>query len=246
MSYIKKTEEDIVKKKLLVTALIATMVLSMVACGGNGNGESTSNTTVNSEQTKEGLESQAESTENVEITMEALRNHPESPAEDFEYSITGDGVTIIGYLGDDVIVVLPEEIEGQKVLKISNNVFDGESGVRAVKLSNSIEYIAATFMENKDLQYVICGESLQTIGDGAFCMCTSLVEIQLNEGLEKIGEISFSECTSLKKLYVPETVTDISSISFGMMSEDFTIQGKTGSTAEEVASSKGYGFEAVE
>lgn len=249
------------KKRILMAMIVGAMVVSLGACGsqdGSSNtGESNSVTEIQTDnqekvdakeetETKEQQDDKKSQAIEVEVSMETLETHAETPASDFEYRIDGDGVTITGYLGDDVIVVLPEEIDGQKVLKINNNVFDGESGVKAVKLSNSIEYIAATFMENKDLQYVICGESLQTIGDGAFNGCTSLVEIQLNEGLEKIGETSFLECTSLKKLYVPETVTDISYISFGMMSEDFTIQGKTGSKAEESASSNGYGFEAVE
>ncbi len=244
--------------------LIMAMVASLGACGTQGEGSNAGGSSVATESrtdnqekpdekgeiepqdTKETEETKQPEAGKAEVSMEALASAAETSASAFEYCIEGDGVAITGYLGEDEIVVLPEEIDGKKVLGIHNNVFDGESGVKAVKLSNTIEYIAQSFMQNEELQYVICGETLQTIGNNAFAGCISLREVQLNEGLEKIGDVSFGKCTSLKKVYVPETVTSISSISFYMMSEDFTIQAKKGSMAEECANSNGYIFEAVE
>ncbi len=249
------------KRKAVMTMLIMAMVASLGACGTQGEGSNaggssvaTESRTDNQENPDGKEESQPKETEETkqpeagkaEVSMEALAASAETPASAFEYCIEGDGVAITGYLGEDEIVVLPEEIDGKKVLGIHNNVFDGESGVKAVKLANTIEYIAATCMENEELQYVICGEALKEIGDCAFSGCTSMIEIQLNAELEKIGVASFAKCTSLKSVYVPEMVSDIDLGSFYMMTDGFTIQAKTGTKAEEIANSKGYGFEAVE
>ena len=51
------------------------------------------------------------------------------------------------------------------------------------------------------------GQSVESIGDTAFGMCTSLKEIHLPNSITSIGAGSFLGCSSLKEVFVPNSVT---------------------------------------
>lgn len=53
-----------------------------------------------------------------EITMDDLMSHDETPAEDFELIDNSDEIVIEKYVGKDPIVVIPDEIDGKKLLDL--------------------------------------------------------------------------------------------------------------------------------
>ena len=48
--------------------------------------------------------------------MDDLMSHDETPAEDFEFNDSTDNIIIEKYVGKDPIVVIPDEIDGKKVV----------------------------------------------------------------------------------------------------------------------------------
>ena len=245
-------------KRKVIMGILVMAALTLGACG---NQEETSNTgtgntgvetqvqTVDQSGTDSEEEQKEEnsSSSNVEVSMEALRNHEVTPGTDFKYFTDTDGIMITKYLGNDEIVVIPEEIDGKRVQSIAAGILDEDSPVKAIKLSDSVETIEKwAFFENTNLEYVICGSSLKTIGKCAFMGCTSLKELEINEGFEKFSTGSISSCDSLKVLYIPESVTEFGGADIGVVCEGFTIQGKTGSAAETYANNCGFNFEAVD
>ena len=102
-----------------------------------------------------------------------------------------------------------------------------------------------SFAQNENLELVVCGSGLETIGDSAFLQCENLSEVELNEGLKTIEETAFSVCSALNSIYVPESVEEIGIAAFGYLSSDnFVLQGKAGSVAETYAQSEEIKFEA--
>lgn len=58
-------------------------------------------------------------------------------------------------------------------------------------------------------------ESVEEIGDYAFCYCEYLQEINFPETLRKIGADAFYYCNRLQNLHIPKNVTSIAKYAFG-------------------------------
>lgn len=56
---------------------------------------------------------------------------------------------------------------------------------------------------------VVMNEGVTSIGNYAFCSCTSLESVTLPKSLKKIGTYSFFECIPLDGITIPESVTTI-------------------------------------
>ena len=101
------------------------------------------------------------------------------------------------------------------------------------------------FTQNYQIELVICGSGLETIGENAFLECKNLSEVELNEGLQSIGQMAFCMCKTLNFVYIPESIEEIGTAAFGYLSpDDFVLQGKAGSVAETYAQSEEIKFEA--
>ncbi|MBQ7474951.1 MAG: leucine-rich repeat protein [Clostridia bacterium] len=61
----------------------------------------------------------------------------------------------------------------------------------------------------ESLEKVVVSEGVETIGSGAFILCSSLRDITLPGSLKKIEENAFADCTSLESVVIPNGVTEI-------------------------------------
>ncbi|RGH30412.1 leucine-rich repeat domain-containing protein [Roseburia sp. AF02-12] len=234
------------KKRLLILGMIFTMAVSSAGCGSSssdnaGKTDQTKQTAdVQDSQKDESSDSKSDDDKKDtkyksadEITMDDLMSHDETPAEDFELIDNSDEIVIEKYVGKDPIVVIPDEIDGKKVVGF-NKTFANDKDVVAVRIGNNVTEVAKTAFGNcEKLKYVVLGNSVKTIGGAAF-VNTNLQNLILNEGLEKIGEDDFSNMiyppmnNEGMDLKVPESVTEMHVI-------DFNLIVKAGSYAEQYA-----------
>ena len=139
------------KKRLLVLGLAFTM-LAATACGtssDNGSKTSKADKTVTAAtnddkktETQKNDDKDAKKEETKEsyksaddITMDDLNNHEETSADDFEYGDGPDGSVVIdGYTGDDPIVVIPDEIDGKKVVDFGK-IFMNDKDLSLIHIS---------------------------------------------------------------------------------------------------------------
>ena len=189
------------KKRLLVLGLAFTM-LAATACGtSSDNGSKTSkadktvtaatnddkktetqkNDDTKKEETKESYKSADD------ITMDDLNNHEETSADDFEYRDKADNeAVIIEYTGEDPIVVIPNEIDGKKVVDFGK-IFTNDKDIVAVKVGDNVEEIADGAFPNCDnLKYIILGKNVKKIND-TIVGGKKLEALELNDGLEELG-----------------------------------------------------------
>ena len=116
---------------------------------------------------------------------------------EWDYYINDDGTaTISGWAGDDVEVVIPEEIDGIQVTQIGNDAF---------VLCDSLTTITIP-------------ESVTQIGDSAFAYCGSLTDITIPASVTQIGDWAFAYCSSLTDITIPESVTQIGDSAFAFCS----------------------------
>ena len=192
------------KKRLLVLGLAFTM-LAATACGtssDNGSKTSKADKTVTSatnddkktetqnnddkdakkEETKESYKSADD------ITMDDLNNHEETSADDFEYGDGPDGSVVIdGYTGDDPIVVIPNEIDGKKVVDFGK-IFTNNKDIVAVRVGDNVENIKEGAFGNCDnLKYIILGKNVKVFEHGNVGG-KKFEQLELNDGLEQLGE----------------------------------------------------------
>ena len=188
------------KKRLLVLGLAFTM-LAATACGtSSDNGSKTSKAdktvtvTSNSDKTSETQKNDDKNDDAKEsyksaddITMDDLKNHEETSAEDFEYADGPDGSVVIeGYTGEDPIVVIPNEIDGKRVVDFGK-IFMNDKDIVAVKVGDNVEEIADGAFTNCDnLKYVILGKNVKKFNDNNVGG-KKLEALELNDGLEELG-----------------------------------------------------------
>ena len=118
--------------------------------------------------------------EQISITDSAEENYG------YKYQINGNEAEITYVDRDTVQLILPSEIDGVPVTKISNNALNYCDKLISISLP----------------------DSLREIGEYAFDNCTSLTEISFPDTLEYIGDAAFRNCTSLTSVYMPDSVTE--------------------------------------
>jgi hypothetical protein len=112
-------------------------------------------------------------------------------AQDYAYETLDGTVTITGYRGWDVEVLVPDNIEGLPVVRIGDSAFS-----------------------NRQIITVSIPDTVRSLGDRVFHSCRLLTDVLLNHGLTSIGAEAFAECSSLTSITIPDSVTSIGSGAF--------------------------------
>lgn len=131
---------------------------------------------------------------------------------DYAYSESTRGATIVGYSGDDN-VVLPDEIDSLPVVGFIPRAFNGNRLESIVFNDNITEIDDKAFKKFGNLTRIEFSPYIESIGEEAFMDCTRLSEIVFNTLtsetstqyflLQQIGSFAFSNCLSLKSIALP-------------------------------------------
>ena len=215
------------KKRLLILGMIFTMAVSSAGCGSSSSSDNAGRTDKQTATVHDKYKSADE------ITMDDLMSHGETPAEDFELIDNSDEIVIEKYVGKDPIVVIPDEIDGKKVVDFDKTFWNNKIVV-AIRVGNNVTEIKKTaFVNCESLKYVVLGESVKSLGSNSF-VNTNIKEIELNDGLQKIGEddtnntVDAPDSNYGMDLKIPDSVTEIHV-------RDFNLIVKSGSQAEQYA-----------
>src|SRR5262245_12609425 len=95
-------------------------------------------------------------------------------AEDFQYDISDGRVAIVGYIGPEENVIIPETIEGLPVNRIVDYAF-----------------IHSTLIG------ITIPDSVTDIDSYAFAYCTALASVTIPASVTSIGAYAFYGCSSL-------------------------------------------------
>ena len=111
-----------------------------------------------------------------------------------------DTVQLNSYKGEDVEVVVPEQIGRKSVSRIGDYCFNPSADA----------WTTNRRVNNKETRYQITSVTIpgqiKEIGIRAFEGCWGLENIVLNEGLLYIGEEAFCWCKTLKTVVIPQSV----------------------------------------
>lgn len=150
-----------------------------------------------------------------------------STEEDFSYTILTDDegnkyVEITDYIGDDIEVRIPNEIEGYPVKSIGEKAFylySGYYGQGVIYMPDSITNIGdRAFEKCSNLIKIVLSNNLETIGDYAFYRCEVESMPPLPDSVTSIGDYAFYDCFGFSELFIGNNVTRIEEGTFAYTS----------------------------
>ena len=99
--------------------------------------------------------------------------------DDFEFVHTDDGMILVKYYGEAENVVIPDRVDGDPVIGISDFAFQ-DCSIKNVILPGGLKYINYWAFQNcNQLTSIIFPEKLKTIDKDAFIGCKSLKNIEV-------------------------------------------------------------------
>ncbi len=103
----------------------------------------------------------------------------------YEYTLDEEeNATITKYYGNAATVIIPETLDGYKVVGIHGSAFYKNTNLRSVTIPNSVT----------------------SIGSYAFYYCTNLSSVKLSNNIVNLDAFAFGYCTSLTSIFIPKSL----------------------------------------
>lgn len=135
--------------------------------------------------------------------------------DELDYKIINGEITITGYSGKNMDLVIPKTIDGYPVTQIGKSAFSKHEYLNSVIIPDGVVAIGDSAFYNCDeLTSIELPESLVTIGNDAFRYCSGLTDITIPNGVVTIGDHAFSACFGLTSIIIPDSVTSIGNNAF--------------------------------
>jgi hypothetical protein len=178
----KETKGVVIGSGGVIIALVITGSVMAMTSGGESSttAEVTTieeTTTVEATTVEQTTIAQESTTSAVQQTTQAVIQQTAAPtiqeaanAQYFTYQMVGDGISITAYNGNETNIIIPNTINGYKVINIGSCVFRGKKNIISVNIP----------------------ETVTTIGGGAFLGCDSLVSVYIPSAVSSIGSDCFS------------------------------------------------------
>jgi len=132
------------------------------------------------------------------------------PEEIDGYKVVGIEANAFRYCTEIVELVIPEG-----VLTIGDFAFYSCRNLRRVIISDTVEYIGESAFEYcRAVKYVKIGDGVKTISDRAFYGCMELIWIDMGKSVTSFGEYAFGSCVQLLSITLPEPLASIGSDAF--------------------------------
>ena len=236
-------------KRMNIAVALLSLLLLATGCGSSAPTDN-NKTDSSTESRKEAEAELAETSKgNGEDNGNSGTEDTQMDSKQTEYkgSITEDGEYIIESVDTtEENIIVPDEINGAKVVEIGNHAFTGEKTVKSITLPDAVRWVDSyAFSECTALERVDLGNGVEYMGDLVFSYCTSLTSLRIPEGTTTIGAL-FCFCPSLKEVYIPASVTEITGMVLNDTCPNGVIVTPSGSVAEEFAIKNEIKIETVE
>ena len=161
--------------------------------------------------------------------ISALLDVRESAAESFEYTVEKTGVTVTGYIGKEVFVSIPREIDGVAVVAIGDGAFEGMEQLRSLKIPESVTSIGGGILAGctsiQALETPLLGKGegdtlflgalfgAKSFEDNPLKIPASLQHLRLTGSMEVLPAYALYDCNDLLTLSLPQTMRTLEKFS---------------------------------
>ena len=161
-------------------------------------------------------EFRASHTISLESAAVEITEHGETDAASFTHDPLDSTSTVItGYTGTDLFAVIPKKLDGYYVVGIGENAFSEKENLRGVIMPDTVQTIGdGAFCRCISLKNVTWPTGLINIGNSAFQYCNELTGVTLHNGVETIGDYAFSDCSAIENAGLPDSVINIGVYAF--------------------------------
>ncbi len=156
----------------------------------------------------------------------AFANKLPASAENFTYTVSDSAVTVTGYTGGDVVVVIPSEIDGMPVTALSGDAFAGKGSLRALSIPDTVAEIEVGALAGCEslttLRTPLAAASgvihfgslfgAETYETNGAHVPSGLSTLILTAG-DTVAPYAFYDC-DLEAVALPETLTEIGEFAF--------------------------------
>lgn len=136
----------------------------------------------------------------------------------FEYREVEGGYAVENYypsIFEMDEVVIPEEVDGKKVVAIDKEAFSSNMYLESIELPAGLTAIQGeSFKDCSSLQSIVIPEGVTEIRGNTFENCGSLKEVTMHEGIIDIHAYAFYGCSSLEEIDLPSKITEIHANTF--------------------------------
>lgn len=149
-----------------------------------------------------------------------VKTHDEFSISNVEYRFSNpddkDGSIIVtGYTGVARNLVIPQEIDGHKIVAIDESAFANNGYMRSMTIDAEVSISKNAFQNCLVLEKISINNPLG-IDEGAFSGCVNLKSVEINDSskIERIFANTFKNCNSLKSFTIPQNVISIADNAF--------------------------------
>ena len=153
----------------------------------------------------------------ADLTVYAIYDLPVSDSiiGKFEYRFEGDNAIVVKNTGSRGRVVIPDKIDGHRIIAIDGGAFKELKEVTEIIVPETVSLIGdLAFANCPKLTYVNIPEDVTYIGKGAFRGCSSLPYVDLPDGITEIKEGTFAGCKNMAEIEIPYGVRSIEKAAF--------------------------------
>jgi hypothetical protein len=131
------------------------------------------------------------------------------------FTTNNGAITITGYNGSPVNLVIPSITNNHPVTSIITEAFFGKTTMTSVTLGTNMANLASEVFGNcSGLTSIAFPNTVTNLGDYMFLQCSSLTNITLPDRLGIVPEEMCGECTALATITIPASVTNIQQDAF--------------------------------
>lgn len=128
-------------------------------------------------------------------------------------------MTINSYLGSDIDLDIPAEIDGYPVTSIDDYAFQDCQTLGTVRIPDTVTHIGRGAFTRSSVSSVYIPASVTSMGDGsvfAACFegCSNLSYARYSAGMTSVEGYMFNNCPNLYQVTIPEGVRTISQYAF--------------------------------
>ena len=133
-------------------------------------------------------------------------------------------LTVTGTLNDDDFTCMREtmtslvDIDLSGITNTTGVNFNGKSKLHKILLPENLTSIGSFAFYGCSLTSITIPNSVSSIGERAFCYCSSLTSISIPNSVTSVGDQTFSDCSSLTSITIPNSVTSIGKWAFSSCS----------------------------